>query len=59
MAKKKPPTKAESDHMDRVAQLPCMLGEALGDLHPPAMVHHIREGQGTSQRASHFLTIPL
>ena len=51
---KKPATKAESDYMDKVAQLPCATCGA-----EPAAVHHIREGQGGSQRASHFLTIPL
>lgn len=25
----------------------------------PAQVHHVREGQGMSQRASNFLTVPL
>lgn len=24
-----------------------------------AEIHHIREGQGMSQRAAHFLTVPL
>lgn len=41
--------------MARVAELPCVLcGE-----HPPSTVHHIREGQGMSQRASDYLTVPL
>jgi hypothetical protein len=51
---KKPPTKAESDYMAKVGQLPCALtGER------PVELHHIREGQGGSQRASNFLVIPL
>ncbi|MEW8420258.1 MAG: hypothetical protein AB2669_16610 [Candidatus Thiodiazotropha endolucinida] len=51
---KKPATKAERDYMDKVAQLPCALtGEY------PVELHHIREGQGLSQRASNFLVIPL
>ena len=46
--------KAERAHLDRVAQLPCAV---CGD--SPVTVHHIREGQGMSQRASHWLTVPL
>jgi hypothetical protein len=47
-------TAAEKRHMDRVAQLPCMVcGSA------PVEIHHIREGQGMSQRASNWLTVPL
>lgn len=45
---------AEARHMDRVAQLDCVLCGAR-----PVEVHHLREGQGMSQRASNFLTIPL
>jgi hypothetical protein len=41
--------------MARISGLPC----ALCDKHPPSVVHHIRTGQGTSQRASHYLTVPL
>lgn len=53
-------TKAEKRHMDKVSRMGCMLCRALG--HPsdaPATIHHIREGQGMSQRASNWLTIPL
>lgn len=45
---------AERYHMDRVAQLPCACCGANG-----VHVHHIRAGQGMSQRASNFLTVPL
>lgn len=41
-------------HMSRVAALHCVCCGAYG-----TQVHHIREGQGMSQRASDFLTIPL
>ena len=51
--------KAESDYMGRVASLGCFLCHHLGYGHTPAQVHHLREGQGMAQRASHFLTIPL
>lgn len=47
-------TKTESSHMDKVASLPCCLCGC-----QPVHVHHIREGQGMSQRASNWLTIPL
>lgn len=47
-------TTAERYHMDRVAQLPCSCCGAHG-----VHVHHIRAGQGMSQRASNFLTVPL
>ena len=52
MSKKKP-TKAESDYMGKVAALGCLVCNA------PAEIHHIRMGQGMSQRASNFLVVPL
>ena len=50
MSKKKPPTKAESDHMGLVAELGCCVCKR------PAQVHHVGN-QGV--RASHYETIPL
>lgn len=47
-------TKAEREHLDRVASLPCACCGQHG-----VQVHHIRDGQGMSQRASNFLTVPL
>ncbi len=52
-------TKAEKRHMDRVARMGCMLCRVLGHHDVPATLHHIREGQGMSQRAGNFLVIPL
>lgn len=53
-------TAKEKRHLTRVAQLPCALCERLGMTQAGrTYVHHIREGQGKSQRASDFLTIPL
>lgn len=52
-------TKAERAHMGRVAELGCIVCRLLGNYGSPAQVHHIREGQGMSQRASHWLTIGL
>ena len=47
-------TKAERKWLSIIAQLPCQVCGA-----EPAQIHHIRYGQGTSQRASHFLTVPI
>ena len=47
-------TKAEREHMARVASLPCACCGQYG-----VQVHHIRDGQGMTQRASNFLTTPL
>ena len=52
---KKPPTVAESRHLERVKELPCGLTGVPG----PSYAHHIRTGQGMSQRAGHYLAIPL
>jgi hypothetical protein len=52
-------TRAEQCYHDRVAQMPCVLCELLGQGPSAAQLHHIREGQGMSQRASHWLVIPL
>jgi len=49
----------ESKYMGRVASLGCYLCRHLGYGFTSAQVHHIREGQGMSQRASNFLTVPL
>lgn len=47
-------TAAEKRHLDRVAQLPCVICGAR-----PVEIHHIREGQGMNQRASNWLTVAL
>ena len=52
-------TSAEKLHLNRVAALGCYLCRHLGYGETPAQVHHIREGQGMGQRASHWLTCPL
>lgn len=47
-------------HMGRVASLSCVLCEHLGILQEGrTTVHHIREGQGASQRAEDTLTTAL
>lgn len=53
-------TAAEERHHDRLAQMGCLLCDLL-DM-PQASrteVHHIRAGQGMSQRAGHYLAVPL
>jgi hypothetical protein len=52
-------SRAEQRYHDRVAQMPCVLCELLGQGPSAAQLHHIREGQGMSQRASHWLVVPL
>lgn len=51
--------KADKEHMNRVAAVGCILCDHLGYGATPAQLHHIREGQGMSQRASNFLVVPL
>lgn len=46
-------TIAERDWMNRVAELGCLICRADAEL------HHVREGQGMSQRASNYLVVPL
>jgi hypothetical protein len=51
-------TKAEKEHMGRVAALSCVVCRNLGLGESPAEVHHI--GNGTmGKRASNHETIPL
>ena len=52
-------TKAERQHLSRLAELGCVLCIRLGYYATPAEIHHIRDGQGMSQRASHFDAVPL
>lgn len=56
---KKTKTKAEKQHMNRVAELCCIACKKIGFDDTPAELHHIRDGQGMSQRASNFEVIPL
>lgn len=51
--------KADKEHMNRVASMGCILCKHLDLGETPAQLHHIREGQGMSQRASNFLVVPL
>lgn len=51
--------KEEKEHLEKVASLGCICCALEGWPMVPAEVHHIRDGYGLSQRASHFETIPL
>jgi len=52
-------TKPEKEYMNRVANLGCICCHQLGFPDSPAEIHHIRSGQGMSQRASNYDVIPL
>jgi hypothetical protein len=52
-------TKDERAHMSKVAGLGCIVCRNLGYGESPAALHHIRSGQGMSQRASHYQVLPL
>jgi hypothetical protein len=54
-------TKAEKDHMNKVASLPCVVCLRLHGPHEPYEVelHHVRRGTGMGQRSSHMEVLPL
>lgn len=52
-------TKAEKLHLQKVADIGCIVCRNCGRFGVPAEVHHIRNGAGIGQRNSHFETIPL
>lgn len=52
-------TAAAKRHHGKVAALGCAICRLCGHGPTPALVHHIRDGQGASQRAHDFLVIPL
>ena len=54
-------TKAERIHMDKVANLGCLICRKEGNLYSPAELHHIRDVTlvGLGQRAKHTEIIPL
>ena len=45
--------------MGQVARVPCVLCARMGLGDSPAIVHHLKHGQGASDRASDFMTIAL
>lgn len=54
-------TKTAEDrrHMDRVAQLGCIVCRRLGVFTPLVELHHPRKGTGMGQRAAHEDVLPL
>jgi hypothetical protein len=52
-------TQEQIDYQGRVAELGCLLCREQGRGIVAANLHHIREGQGIGQRASHWLVTPL
>ncbi len=52
-------TAAEKHHLETVAGMGCIVCSRAGNPGVPAEIHHIRAGQGTGQRASDYLVIPL
>ena len=53
-------TKAEKQHLERVANLGCIVCRNLGiDPEVPASIHHKLLGMGMGQRASHYDVMPL
>ena len=52
-------SKSEKRWLSDVASLGCVVCRNAGYGASPAEVHHIRDGQGTAQRASDFEVIPL
>ena len=52
-------SKAEKEHMARVAALSCVVCRNLGLGDTPATVHHLRDKTGVGRRASHYEVIPL
>ena len=51
--------KAEARHMGDVASMGCVVCRNAAYGESPAEIHHIRNGQGMSQRASNYEVIPL
>ena len=51
--------KAEKEHLSKVASVGCIVCMMQGNEESPAEIHHIRSGQGISQRASNYEVIPL
>lgn len=52
-------TKTEREYLQKVAEIGCIACRKIGFYDTPSEIHHIRAGQGTSQRASHFNVLPL
>ena len=53
------PNAAERYYMELVAELGCLVCRNQGLGYVPCQLHHIRDGYGISQRAPHYLVVPL
>ena len=51
--------KREKEHLSKVASIGCIVCLNQRNEGTPAEIHHIRSGQGISQRASNYESIPL
>ena len=51
--------KSEKEHLSKVASIGCIVCMNQGSEGTPAEIHHIRHGNGMSQRASNYEAIPL
>ena len=52
-------TRAERIRFGKLSEMGCILCRHLGTPGTPPEIHHLRDGQGMSQRAPNNLTIPL
>lgn len=52
-------TKAEQEHLARVAALGCIVCKNFGYEDTPAEIHHCSKGTGLAVRADNFHVIPL
>ena len=52
-------TKEERKHLNRVAELGCLVCSRLGYPGTPAEIHHKRAGTGAGRRSSHLDAMPL
>ena len=56
---KKSKTKAEREHLSKVAAVGCIACRKIGFNDTPAEIHHIRHGMGMGQRNNNYNVIPL
>lgn len=50
---------ADRKHLQRLADMGCIVCRTYYHVHSPAEIHHIRHGMGMGQRAPHSQAIPL
>ena len=59
--KKKSKTKDEKNWLNKISNFGCVVCKKHYEIDdaPPANCHHIRSGQGLSQKNSHYMVLPL